>query len=75
MTKVMAVLTWPVRKIWNLRALVQDEDHDAWLDSHRSRSTRRPPTPAGSSAAGPAAARRGGSLSRSARSGLRGRAT
>ena len=43
MNKVMAVLTWPVRKIWNLRALVQDEDHDAWLDTHREQEHKKSP--------------------------------
>jgi hypothetical protein len=43
MNKVTAVLTWPVRKIWNLRALVQDDDHDDWLDTHREQEHRQSP--------------------------------
>ena len=43
MNKVMAVLLSPVRKIWNLRALVQGEYHDPWLDTHRETQHRKGP--------------------------------
>ena len=43
MNKVMAVVLWPVRKIRSLRALVQDDDHDAWLDSHREQEHKEGP--------------------------------
>jgi hypothetical protein len=43
MDKVMAVLVWPVRKIRDLRALVQDEDHDSWLDTHREQEHKKSP--------------------------------
>ena len=43
MDKVKAVLLWPVHKIKDLRALVQDDDHDAWLDTHREPEHRKSP--------------------------------
>ena len=43
MDKVMAVLLWPVGKIRDLRALVQDEDHDSWLDTHREQEHKKSP--------------------------------
>ncbi len=43
MNKVMNVLLWPVRTIGKLRALVQDEDHDAWLDSHPEPEHKKSP--------------------------------
>ena len=43
MNRVMAVLLWPVRKVRDLRALVQDEDHDAWLDAHPEKEHKQVP--------------------------------
>ena len=43
MNKVMNVLLWPVRTIGKLRALVQDEDHDAWLDAHPEKEHKQVP--------------------------------
>jgi hypothetical protein len=43
MDKVMAVLVWPIRKVKGLRALVQDEDHDTWLETHREQEHRKSP--------------------------------
>jgi hypothetical protein len=42
--KVKAVLLWPVRTIWRLRALVKDQDHDDWLDTHREPQKKGPDT-------------------------------
>ena len=43
MDKLKAVLMWPGRTIGKLRALVQDDDHDAWLDTHREPEHRKGP--------------------------------
>ena len=43
MHKVMDVVLWPVRKVWSLRALVKDQDHDDWLDTHREKQHRKGP--------------------------------
>ena len=43
MNKVMAVLLWPLRKLRNLHALVQDDDHDSWLDTHREPEHKKGP--------------------------------
>ena len=43
MSKVKAVLTSPVRMVKRLRALVKDEDHDPWLDTHQETSHRKGP--------------------------------
>ncbi len=43
MDKLKAVLLWPVRKIGKLRALVQDDDHDEWLDTHREQEHKKSP--------------------------------
>ena len=53
MDKVMAVLVWPIRKIRGLRALVQDEDHDTWLDRHREQEHRKSPDVRGIVRGGP----------------------
>ena len=43
MDKLKAVLLWPVRTISRLRALVQDEDHDDWLDTNREQEHKKSP--------------------------------
>ena len=43
MPKLTNGLHWAWQKLRRLRALVQDEDHDPWMDDHRGpdRSTLR----------------------------------
>ena len=43
MDKVTAVLVWPFRKVWGLRGLVKDQDHDDWLDTHREKQHKKGP--------------------------------
>jgi hypothetical protein len=43
MEKLKAVLLWPVRTIGRLRALVKDQDHDDWLDTHREQEHKKRP--------------------------------
>ena len=43
MNKVKAVLMSPVRMIRSLRALVNDDDHDPWLDTHPGTQHRKGP--------------------------------
>lgn len=42
MGRVRSSFRWAIEKVRRLRALVQDEDHDAWLDDRRGQPRSAP---------------------------------